>query len=180
MRVLNRYDVEGTTDSEFATAVKLVLSEPQVDTTFSTLDEAGVAGGVLAVEPLPGQFDQRADSAAQCIQFLFEKERPRVRTAVVYAVDGEIPAAMRKDLINPVESREAALELPETLALHVDTPADVETLEGFTALSDAALPEFVASHGLAMDVDDATLIREYFASEDREPTITELLSLIHI
>ena len=174
VRVLNRYDVEGTTDSEFATAVKLVLSEPQVDTTFSTLDEAGVTGGVLAVEPLPGQFDQRADSAAQCIQFLFEKERPRVRTAVVYAVDGEIPAAMRKDLINPVESREAALELPETLALHVDTPADVETLEGFTALSDAALPEFVASHGLAMDVDDATLIREYFASEDREPTITEL------
>lgn len=174
VRVLNRYDVEGTTDSEFATAVKLVLSEPQVDTTFSTLDEAGVAGGVLAVEPLPGQFDQRADSAAQCIQFLFERERPRVRTAVVYAVDGEIPAAMRKDLINPVESREAALELPETLALHVDTPADVETLEGFTALSDAALPEFVASHGLAMDTDDATLIREYFASEDREPTITEL------
>ncbi|WP_368918804.1 phosphoribosylformylglycinamidine synthase [Corynebacterium striatum] len=174
VRLLNRYDVEGTTDEEFATAVQLVLSEPQVDTTYSTLDEAGIDGEVLAVEPLPGQFDQRADSAAQCIQFLFEKERPRVRTAVVYAVEGAIPEAMRVGLINPVEAREASLELPETLALQVATPADVETLEGFTALSDAALPEFVASHGLAMDADDATLIRNYFASEDREPTITEL------
>lgn len=174
VRVLNRYDVEGTTDEEFATAVQLVLSEPQVDTTYSTLDEAGIDGEVLAVEPLPGQFDQRADSAAQCIQFLFEKERPRVRTAVVYAVEGTIPESMRAGLINPVEAREASLELPETLALQVATPADVETLEGFTALSDAALPEFVASHGLAMDADDATLIRNYFASEDREPTITEL------
>lgn len=174
VRLLNRYDVEGTTDEEFATAVQLVLSEPQVDTTYSTLDEAGIDGEVLAVEPLPGQFDQRADSAAQCIQFLFEKERPRVRTAVVYAVEGTIPEAMRAGLINPVEAREASLELPETLALQVATPADVETLEGFTALSDAALPEFVASHGLAMDADDATLIRNYFASEDREPTITEL------
>lgn len=174
VRLLNRYDVEGTTDEEFATAVQLVLSEPQVDTTYSTLDEAGIDGEVLAVEPLPGQFDQRADSAAQCIQFLFEKERPRVRTAVVYAVEGAIPEAMRAGLINPVEAREASLELPETLALQVATPADVETLEGFTVLSDAALPEFVASHGLAMDADDATLIRNYFASEDREPTITEL------
>ena len=180
VRLLNRYDVEGTTDAEFATAVQLVLSEPQVDNTFSSLEEAGVTGSVLAVEPLPGQFDQRADSAAQCIQFLFEKERPQVRTAVVYAVEGEageageIPEAMRAGLINPVESREASLELPETLTLQVATPADVETLDGFTALTDDALPEFVSSHGLAMDADDATLIRDYFASEDRQPTITEL------
>ncbi|MDU0478926.1 phosphoribosylformylglycinamidine synthase [Staphylococcus chromogenes] len=174
VRVLNRYDVEGTSNEEFDTAVKLVLSEPQVDNTFTTLEEAGVTGNVLAVEPLPGQFDQRADSAAQCIQFLFEKERPQVRTAVLYAVDGEIPEAMRKDLINPVEAREASLELPETLTLAAPTPADVETLTGFTKLSDEELPGIVAGHGLAMDADDAILIRDYFASEDRDPTITEL------
>lgn len=174
VRVLNRYDVEGTTDAEFATAVQLVLSEPQVDNTFSTLEEAGVTGSVLAVEPLPGQFDQRADSAAQCIQFLFERERPQVRTAVLYAVEGNIPAAMRDNLINPVECREASLELPETLNMQVAAPADVEVLTGFTALSDADLPGVVASHGLAMDADDAMLIRDYFASEQRDPTITEL------
>ncbi|AKK02587.1 phosphoribosylformylglycinamidine synthase [Corynebacterium epidermidicanis] len=174
VRVLNRYDVEGTSNEEFAKAVQLVLSEPQVDNTYSSLEEAGITGNVLAVEPLPGQFDQRADSAAQCIQFLFEKERPVVRTAVLYAVEGEIPEAMRKGLINPVEAREANLELPETLTMTVNQPADVEKLTGFTALSDADLPAFVAGHGLAMDADDAMLIRDYFASEDRDPTITEL------
>lgn len=174
VRVLNRYDVEGTSNEEFAKAVQLVLSEPQVDNTFTTLEEAGITGNVLAVEPLPGQFDQRADSAAQCIQFLFEKERPVVRTAVLYAVDGEIPEAMRKGLINPVEAREASLELPETLTMTVETPADVEVLTGFTKLSDEEVPGIVAGHGLAMDADDAILIRNYFASEDRDPTITEL------
>ncbi|MEJ5929224.1 phosphoribosylformylglycinamidine synthase [Corynebacterium sp. H128] len=174
VRMLNRYDVEGTTNEEFEKAVKLVLSEPQVDNAYATLEEAGVTGQILAVEPLPGQFDQRADSAAQCIQFLFEKQRPQVRTAVLYVVEGTIPEKMRTDLINPVEAREANLELPETLSMTVDKPADVEKLTGFTALSDDALPAFVADHGLAMDADDATLIRNYFASEDRDPTITEL------
>lgn len=174
VRLLNRYDVEGTTDEEFAVAVSLVLSEPQVDDTFSTLEEAGITGEVLAVEPLPGQFDQRADSAAQCIQFLFEKERPQVRTAVLYAVEGGIPEAMRSGLINPVEARQACLDLPETLSLQVEEPAEVETLSGFTELSDAALPDFVASHGLAMDADDAMVLRDYFASEHRDPTIAEL------
>lgn len=175
VRMLNRYDVEGTTDAEFATAVNLVLAEPQVDNTYATLEEAGLDGkAILAVEPLPGQFDQRADSAAQCIQFLFEKERPTVRTAVLYAVDGEIPEAMRAGLINPVEAREASLELPEALVVEAPRPADVARLTGFTELSDAALPEVVASHGLAMDVDDAMLVRDYFQSEKRDPTITEL------
>lgn len=174
VRLLNRYDVEGTTGAEFDTAVKLVLSEPQVDNTYASLEEAGISGNVLAVEPLPGQFDQRADSAAQCIQFLFEKERPVVCTAVLYAVEGEIPESMRKGLINPVECREASLDLPETLTMTVETPADVEKLTGFTKLSDQDLPAFVSSHGLAMDADDAMLIRDYFASEDRDPTITEL------
>ncbi|MFV8381029.1 phosphoribosylformylglycinamidine synthase [Corynebacterium hindlerae] len=174
VRLLNRYDVEGTTDAEFDTAVKLVLSEPQVDNSYATLEEAGITGNVLAVEPLPGQFDQRADSAAQCIQFLFEKQRPVVRTAVLYAVEGDIPEAMRTGLINPVESREASLDKPDTLTMTVETPADVEKLSGFTQLTDAQLPTFVSEHGLAMDADDAILIRDYFASEDRDPTITEL------
>lgn len=174
VRMLNRYDVEGTTEEEFATAVPLVLSEPQVDNSYSTLAEAGVTGSLLAVEPLPGQYDQRADSAAQCIQFLFEKDRPAVRTAVVYAVDGEVPATMRDKLINPVESREASLELPDTLTLDVSRPSDVEVLTGFKDLAGAELASFVADRGLAMDIDDATLVRDYFASEDRDPTITEL------
>ncbi|MBQ9685581.1 MAG: phosphoribosylformylglycinamidine synthase [Oscillospiraceae bacterium] len=175
VRVINRYDVENIDPALFEAAKRTVFSEPQVDLVSDTLD---AEGQVFAVEYLPGQFDQRADSAAQCIQILSQGERPAVRTAKVYVLTGDLTAedlaALKKYVINPVEAREASLELPETLRLAYDMPDTVETLTGFTALDDAALAAFVAARGLAMDLDDLRFCRDYFRSEGREPTITEI------
>ena len=156
-------------------SVKTILSEPQLDQVSTQLPEGGV---VFAVEYLPGQFDQRADSAAQCIQILSQGERPLVRSARVYQLlgklSGEEIAAIKKYLINPVESREAALEPFDTLAMVYEIPETVATLEGFRALDEAALEKMVAEQGLAMDVDDLRFCRDYFRDEGRDPTITEL------
>ena len=133
VRILNRYDVEHITPELFDYAVKTVFSEPQVDLVMREVDTDGAS--VFAVEYLPGQFDQRADSAAQCIQIISQGERPDVRTARVYLLYGALTdaelAAIKKHVINPVDSREASLTLPETLEIRYEIPTKVETLTGF-------------------------------------------------
>ena len=175
VRVLNRYDVERIDQELFHYAVKAVFSEPQVDTVSFDVPKGSI---VFAVEPLPGQFDQRADSAAQCIQILSQGERPLVRTAKVYVLEGQLSdadvAAIRKHVINPVESREAGLQLPETLEMEVTIPESVATVEGFLELDREGLAEMIKSLGLAMDLDDITFCQDYFKSENRNPTITEI------
>ena len=177
VRLLNRYDVENIDPALFETAVRTVFSEPQLDVVTSEL--TGTEGAVVfAVEYLPGQFDQRADSAAQCIQIISQGERPTVRTARVYALYGSLTeeevAAVKKYVINPVESREASLEPVETLAVSYDIPTTVKTLAGFTALDEAGLAAFHRENGLAMDLDDLRFCRDYFQKEGRDPTITEI------
>ena len=176
VRILNRYDVENITPELFDEAARTVFSEPQLDIVKREIDTDGYT--VFAVEYLPGQFDQRADSAAQCIQIISCAERPTIRTARVYLLSGRLSkkdlAQIKKYVINPVEAREAALEIPETLAVDYDIPTEVETLEGFTELEDEGLAEFISRFGLAMDLDDIRFCRDYFRSENRCPTITEI------
>ena len=175
LRLLNRYDVEGIDSALFQQAIPTVFCEPPVDVTYDTLPEAKT---VFAVEYLPGQFDQRADSASQCIQLLSQGERPDVRSARVYLLDGELTAedldAVKKYVINPVEAREAALEERATLKMEFAIPTEVETLNGFTALDDDALEAFRTEKGLAMDHADIVFCQDYFKSEHRDPTITEI------
>ena len=176
VRILNRYDVEHITPELFDYAVKTVFSEPQVDLVTREADADGAS--VFAVEYLPGQFDQRADSAAQCIQIISQGERPDVRTARVYLLYGALTdaelAAVKKHVINPVDSREASLALPETLEIRYEIPTEVETLTGFCARSDEELAQLIEERGLAMDLDDIRFCRDYFRTEQRDPTITEL------
>ncbi len=175
VRVLNRYDVEKIDEKLFSYAVGTVFSEPQVDTVSYEAPKGDI---VFAVEPLPGQFDQRADSAAQCIQLLAQCERPLVRTAKVYVLEGELTAAeidaVRRHVINPVESREASLGLPQTLEMEVIPPQSVATVEGFLDLDREGLAAMVKDLGLAMDLDDITFCQGYFKTENRNPTITEI------
>ena len=175
LRVINRYDVENIDPALFDYARKTVFSEPQVDLTYDTL---ACDGTVFAVEYLPGQFDQRADSAAQCIQILSQGERPTVRTAKVYVLAGELSAeeleTVKHYVINPVEAREASLELPETLHVRYDMPETVESLPQLMDMDNEALAIFIDERGLAMDVDDLRFTRDYFHYEGRIPTITEI------
>ena len=175
VRVLNRYDVEKIEKSLFDYAVNTVFSEPQVDTV--TYD-APTGKVVFAVEPLPGQFDQRADSAAQCIQILSQGERPLVRTAKIYVLEGNLTdkdvAAIRSHVINPVECREASLAMPVTLEMEVTVPESVATVDGFLELDRDGLAKMVSQLGLAMDIDDITFCQAYFKTENRNPTITEI------
>ncbi|MBE6547802.1 MAG: phosphoribosylformylglycinamidine synthase, partial [Ruminococcaceae bacterium] len=176
IRLLNRYDVENIEAELFNYAVRTVFSEPQLDNTYTEIETAGTT--VFAVEYLPGQFDQRADSAAQCIQIISCGDRPIVKTAKVYILDGELTdgdiAAIKKYVINPVESREATLGKPETLKMEYDIPESVATLDGFTSLDEAGLAAFIKERGLAMDIDDIKFCQSYFISEQRNPTITEI------
>ena len=175
LRVINRYDVENLDPELFDYAKKTVFSEPQVDLVY---DELPQEGSVFAVEYLPGQFDQRADSAAQCIQILSRGERPAVRTAKVYVLSGELTDAeletVKHYVINPVEAREASLEKPETLAVTYDMPETVESLPQLMDMDNEALAIFIDERGLAMDVDDLRFTRDYFHYEGRIPTITEI------
>ena len=178
LRVLNRYDLEGLDESLFQRVKGTVLSEPQLDTVTEALS-APDAAAIFAVEPLPGQFDQRADSAAQCVQLLSQGERPTVRTAKVYVLYGTLTAedvaAVKGYVINPVESREASLELPETLRQETAVPADVAVLTGFTALDASGLTALGERMGLAMDGDDLAFLQTWFRdTERRDPTVTEL------
>ena len=177
LRVLNRYDVEGLEEAAFWRAVQTVFSEPQVDDATAALPAGDCIA--FAVEPLPGQFDQRADSAAQCIQLMTQGERPTVRTAKVYLLEGALTladaAAVKRYVINPVECREASLDLPERLTVDAPVPADVETFSGFTTLDRAGLEALLARLGLAMDLEDLAFLQTYFRdTERRDPTLTEL------
>ncbi len=176
VRVINRYDAENITEELFDYAIKTVFSEPQLDIATETVDFGDAV--VFAVEFLPGQFDQRADSAAQCIQIISQGDRPTVKSAKVYALYGNLTEAeiaeIKKYVINPVEAREATLEKPETLKMNYDIPTEVETLNGFIKLDRAGLEKFVKDYGLAMDADDIQFCQTYFKSEDRDPTITEI------
>ena len=176
LRVLNRYDAENMEKSLFDAAVHTVFSEPQVDNVSYELPQGDV---VFAVEPLPGQYDQRADSAAQCIQIISQGNRPTIRTAKVYVLSGapseDELAAIKKYVINAVESREAALDLPETLAIDYTIPQSVATVEGFTAMDEEALGALLDKLGLAMDLDDLKFLQAYFRDQEhRDPTITEI------
>ncbi|MDY5071480.1 MAG: AIR synthase-related protein, partial [Oscillospiraceae bacterium] len=175
VRVINRYDAENITPELFDYAKRTVFSEPQLDIVSDSIE---INGKCFAVEFLPGQFDQRADSAAQCIQIISQGERPLIRTAKVYILIGDITDAdaqkIKKYVINPVEAREASLEKPETLAVKYDIPTEVRTLDGFIKLDRAGLEDFVKKYGLAMDADDIAFCQDYFKSEHRDPTITEI------
>ncbi len=176
VRIFNRYDAENITEDLFNYAIGTVFSEPQLDIATKDIDVDGAV--VFAVEFLPGQFDQRADSAAQCIQIISQGDRPLIRSAKVYALYGELTdadiAEIKKYVINPVEAREAALEIPETIVSKFDIPTSVKVLEGFLALDRAGLEQFVKDMGLAMDADDIAFCQNYFKTEGREPTITEI------
>ena len=176
VRLLNRYDVEGLSEELFRHAVDTVFSEPQLDVATDELPAWD--GAAFAVEYLPGQFDQRADSAAQCIQIMSCGERPTIRTAKVYLLGGALTeadvAAIKKYVINPVEAREAGFTKPETLAMAYEAPGAVRTLDGFCDYDRTALEGFVRDMGLAMDVDDAAFCQAYFRKEGRDPTLTEI------
>lgn len=207
VRIVNRYDVDGVSEELFQRAVRTVFSEPQSDVTATDLDallegmpmgtqEGGdgavdVSGNgsygsssvraVFAVEPLPGQFDQRADSAAECIQLISQAGRPQVRTATIYVLEGSSLSqtdvqAVKRYVINPVESRETDVDapVPDTLQVRVPVPADVERITGFNELDDEGLRGFIRDRALAMDLGDIKVCQDYFRGEGRVPTITEI------
>ncbi len=178
VRVLIRYDVENVSDETFETAKKTIFSEPPVDYLYEEkFDLEGFR--VFSVEYLPGQFDQRADSAEQCVKLINSDEEPVIKTATVYALKGDISDeqfnAIKAYCINPVDSREASKEKPDTLVTVYDTPADVEILSGFTAMADADFEKLYKSLSLAMTYNDFKFIRDYFKNEEkRDPSITEI------
>ena len=180
--IFNRYDVEGVSPETFEQAKRSVFAEPQCDDCYPEALPAGALSGphrVLAVESLPGQYDQRADSCAACIQLLTGGERPRAAYAHVYILHGSLSnadfEACRNWLINPVECREASPEKPETLAAVYGAPAPVAVMTGFTQLDEAGLAACLSEYGLAMDAADLAFLQAYFRdTEHRDPTVTEL------
>ena len=150
--------------------------EPQLDNIYDEPDFGN--SFVFSVEYLPGQFDQRADSAAQCIQIISQKEKPIVKTMKIYALYGNISEEdiqkIKKYVINPVEAREASLIKPETLKAEYEIPTEVMTVEGFTELDENGLSDYIKQNGLAMDLGDITFVQDYFRNEKRNPTITEI------
>lgn len=176
LRLLNRYDVERIDRDLFEYCKKAVFSEPQLDDLREEIPADGAK--VFAVEYLPGQFDQRANSAAECIQIISKQERPLVRTARIYLLYGKLTEReveeIKKYVINPVEAREASLEAYDTLDVKYEIPTEVAVLDGFRSLDETALQAFIAENGLAMDLDDIKVCQNYFLSEQRDPTITEI------
>ncbi|MDD6767997.1 MAG: phosphoribosylformylglycinamidine synthase, partial [Coriobacteriaceae bacterium] len=178
VRLVNRYDVEGISDELFQQCVPTVFSEPQSDDVSFELPSANGAA-VFAVEYLPGQFDQRADSASECVQLISCGERPDVRSAKVYYLEGELSAqdvaAIKGYVINPIEAREASLDTVETLKTAYPEPQPVEILDGFLELDAAGLQAFIDERGLAMDLADISFFQQYFRDEEQRcPTITEV------
>ena len=178
VRIINRYDCEKLPKENFEAAVPTVFSEPPVDEVYYELPKPAADERTFAVEFLPGQFDQRADSAAQCIQMLCPGERPVVKYAKIYVLKGKISddefARIKHYLINAVESRECGFDKYDTLEVKYTIPTSVETLTGFINKTDAELADFVIHYGLAMDNDDIKFCQDYFKSEHRDPTITEI------
>ncbi|MBQ3125164.1 MAG: phosphoribosylformylglycinamidine synthase [Clostridia bacterium] len=178
VRIINRYDVEGITDEEYSKARCLIFSEPPVDNVYDE-DVEIKDGKVFAVEFLPGQFDQRAASAEECISILTAKDRPRVRYAKVYVLTGEVSDSdveeIKTYVINPVEAREASLEKPDSLDMVVDYPEDVKSIDAFIDMDENAMQSFLSEMGFAMDLDDLKFCQNYFKNtEKRNPTVTEL------
>ncbi len=176
VRIINRYDAENITKELFDYAVNTVFSEPQLDNVFFGVENDGAV--VFATEYLPGQFDQRADSAAQCIQLISHGDKPTVASAKIYMLYGKMTpdeiTRIKKHVINPVEAREASLSQKQTLKTEYDIPTEVKTLEGFIDFDEAELAKFLSDMGLAMDLDDLKFCQAYFKSEQRCPTITEI------
>ena len=179
VRLLVRYDVEDLSDEDFLKVRDIVFREPNVDNFYDELPAELDVAKTFAVEYLPGQFDQRADSAAQCVQLVTGKELPIIHSARIISLQGDVTAEdfakIKAYSINAIESREASFELPTTLKISVETPPDVEVLNDFNAMDDAALKEFLNLRGLAMNLDDLKFCQKYFCeTESRPPTITEL------
>ena len=179
VRVLIRYDVENISDDVFEKACTSVFSEPPVDILYKESFETAPGARVFSVEYLPGQFDQRADSAVQCVQFLKEDEQPIIRSATTYVIEGEITdeefAAIKNHCINPVDSRETGMEKPETLVTRFEEPEDVKIFTGFIGMEEAQLGELYDSLNLAMTFKDFLHIQNYFRNEEkRDPSVTEI------
>ena len=179
VRVLIRYDVENISDDVFEKACKTVFAEPPVDTLYKESFEMAENARVFSVEFLPGQFDQRADSAVQCVKFLNEEEEPVIRSATTYVIEGEVSdeefEAIKHHCINPVDSRETGMEKPETLVAKFEEPADVAILDGFQDMPEAELKKLYDSLNLAMTFKDFLHIQNYFKSEEhRDPSMTEI------
>ena len=178
LRIINRYDAQGLSREEFEMAVKTILSEPNLDNVYYELD-IPQDWKYFATEYLPGQYDQRADSAAQCIQLLTAGERPDVLSAKIIAVKGNITdeefSKIKSYIINPVESREASTRLPESLDMKADVPADIIRINGFIDKSDSEIADYHSQMGFAMSVADLCWVRDYFAKDEkRDPSLTEL------
>lgn len=179
VRELIRYDVENISDEVYERACKTVFSEPPVDTLYEETFETAEGSRIFSVEFLPGQFDQRADSAVQCIQFLKEDEKPLVRSATTYVIEGSITdeefEVIKKHCINPVDSRETDMIKPETLITKFEEPADVKIFSGFTSMEEEQLKELYVSLNLAMTFKDFQHIQNYFKNEEkRDPSMTEI------
>ncbi|ETI96297.1 MAG: hypothetical protein Q606_CBAC00083G0005 [Intestinibacter bartlettii DORA_8_9] len=179
LRLLNRYDIEGLSDEICDSASKTIFSEPNLDVVYKEDVEYDKDAKVFAVEYLPGQYDQRADWAAQCVQIINEGQRPNINSAKLYIltgdIDNELFAKIKSYVINPVDSREASLEKPETLELETEIPTEVVTIEGFIDFSMEELEKFLKEQGLAMTIDDLKYVQEYFQNQEkRNPTITEI------
>ena len=179
LRLLNRYDIEGLSDEICDSASKTIFSEPNLDVVYKENVEYDKDAKVFAVEYLPGQYDQRADWAAQCVQIINEGQRPNINSAKLYILTGDIDdelfAKIKSYVINPVDSREASLEKPETLDLETEIPTEVATIEWFIDFSMEELEKFLKEQGLAMTIDDLKYVQEYFQNQEkRNPTITEI------
>jgi phosphoribosylformylglycinamidine synthase, clade II len=178
VRYINRYDTEGITEEILNSAKNTVFSEPQTDIILDSVN-ADDNDRILAIEYLPGQYDQRADSCSQCVQILTRGERPKIRTAKIYIFSGEISDAefdkIKNYIINPVESREASLDMPATLTDNFDMPNAIEIIDGFISMTDDMIGDFISTYSLAMDNDDVKFCIAYFKNEEkRDPTLTEL------
>ncbi len=179
VRVINRYDISGISDEEYNQSIATIFSEPNVDVVYEEKFLADKNARVFAVEYLPGQYDQRADSAAQCVQILTQQEKPLVQTAKLIVLEGSINdnefSDVKKYFINPVDSREASLEKPDSLEIQFEVPADISILDGFINKSEDELISFRETMGFAMSIDDIKFCQEYFKNtEKRDPSITEL------
>ncbi len=179
LRIAQRYDIDGLSEEDFRKTLPTIFAEPQVDDVFEDALPCGADDKVFAVEYLPGQFDQRADSAAQCVQMLTRKERPLIASALVYVIRGNVSdedlARVKAYLINPVDSREASLEVPETLRRGVPAPEPIPRLEDFSRKTPEELSALRRELGLAMSDADLAFVQKYFRDEERrEPTLTEI------
>src|SRR6056297_3441139 len=179
VRIINRYDVEGMDDEDFEQSASTIFSEPNVDNVYYEKLQTGEDEEFFAVEYLPGQYDQRADSAAQCVQILTRKEKPAVSAAKIYVLKGSLSPddveSVKKYLINPVDSREASLLKPISLEMETFEPGDVAFVEGFISFDAGAMKDFMEEIGFAMSYKDLLFCQEYFRDQEkRNPTITEL------